>query len=310
MCSDPPDYGGAGGGSSAGPQSAGVDGQSGGYDRGGDGGAAPPGGGDGGNGGRSGGQGADAQGPGGGGGAAGDGFGDVIYGGDGADGQVILTWTIQPTPVTPVFSTDSGEDDLAVINTSTGSAGSSGLTPGAGSAYGWGIGVGSVPGPGPADGDIAPEMQVTFDADGQTDFQFDVKWGLAVPEPAVDVSSPSISKGQCRIILQLDGRTLDQVYLSCSASGGVTKPGDGGCWTYYTSSQRGDTPSAGSHTVTLAVETEGTDYDNYGGAHVGNLASVGTSSHPFGGALPSYFTDALTAENCSLRVAGIQAASI
>lgn len=310
--------GGAGGGSSGGPGAAGIDGHTAfGSGQGGDGALAVPGGGPGGPGGSYGGPGyAPATGPGGGGGGTG---GESSPSGAGADGQVTVTWVVQPAALTPVFLTDSGEDDLSAVDTSTGTSGSSGLTPASGSSYGWGIGYGSTTyygyygfyGGFDADGSIAPQIQVGFDADGQTDFQFDLKWGLAVPEAAVDASSPSISKGECRIILMLDSTILDTVYLCCSASGGVTKPGDGGSFTYYTSAQNGTTPSAGAHTATLAVETLNTLSGQLSGAHVGNLASTGTSPHPFGGsALASYFTTALTQETCSLRVAGILASSI
>jgi hypothetical protein len=315
---------GGGGGGSGGPGSPGQDGATAAgaeigdeTGQGGQGAAAVPGGGPGGPGGSFGGPGfAPATGPGGGGGGAG---GSSSPSGPGLDGQVTATWVVQPAALTPVFSTDSAEDDLAVVDTSTGGAGSSGLTPAAGSSYGWGIGYGSTTYTGffgffsgfDADGSVVPQIQVEFDADGQTDFQLDVKWGLAVPEAAVDAASPSIAHGQCRIILQLDGAVLDTVYLCCSASGGVTKPGDGGCFTYYTSAQNGTTPSAGVHTATLAVETLNTLSGQLSGAHVGDLASVGTSPHPFGGsALPTGFTNALTAENCSLRVAGIGASAI
>jgi len=315
-----PGVAGGGGGSSGGPESAGIEGHSDmedGGEAGGEGAAAVPGGGPGGDGGSDGGPGfAPATGPGGGGGGTG---GSASPSGAGADGQVTVTWIVQPTTLTPLALTDSAEDDLAPVNTSTGTSGSSGLTAASGSSYGWGIGYGSTSYTGffgfregfDADGSVVPQIQVEFDADGATDFQFDLKWGLAVPEAAVDAASPSIAKGQCRIILQLDGATLDTVYLCCSASGGSTKPGDGGCFTYYTSAQNGTTPGAGTHTATLAVETANTLSGQLSGAHIGNLASVGTSPHPFGGsALLSGFTSALTAENCSLRVAGIQAASV
>jgi hypothetical protein len=63
--------------------------------------------------------------------------------------------------------------------------------------------------------------------------------------------------------------------------------------------------------ATLAVETLNTLSGQLSGAHVGNLASVGTSIYPFGGsALPSWFTTSLVAENCSLRVAGIMLATL
>ncbi len=308
---------GGGGGGSGGPGSAGIDaGGASTVGLGSPGPGAVPGGGPGGDGGNYGGNGfAPATGPGGGGGGT---SGSGNYSGAGADGSATFTWVLRPAALTPVFSIDSGDDDLAVVDTS---AGSSGLTPGSGSSYGWGIGYGSTSYSGgygffgggygfDADGQVAPQIQVTFDADGQTDFQLDAKWCLAVPEAAVDASSPSISNGRCRIIIMLDSTILDAVWLMCSASGGSTKPGDGGCFTYYTSGQLGTTPSAGAHTATLAIETTHTLSGQLSGAHVGNLASVGTSSHPFGGALPSYFTTALTAENCSLRVAGILASSL
>ncbi len=318
---------GGGGGASGGPGApgdAGGPGNTGGA--GGYGGLAVPGGGPGGFGGDHAGPGyAPVTGPGGGGGGPGGETapdGSPNPSGAGADGQVTVTWTVQPSALTPVFATDSAEDDLSVVDTSTGAAGSSGLTAASGSGYGWGIGYGSTTYSGggfwgfggsgsDADGQVVPQIQVEFDADGATDFQFGLKWGLAVPEAAVDSASPSIASGQCRIILQLDGKTLDTVYLTCAASGGVTKPGDGGAWTYYTSAQNGTTPSSGTHTATLAVETMNTLSGQLSGAHIGNLASVGTSAHPFGGsALASGFTSALVAENCSLRVAGIAAAAV
>lgn len=316
---------GGGGGGSGGPGSPGLPGRSGNPEGfGGRGASAVPGGGPGGQGGDHAGPGfAPATGPGGGGGGPGGQTapdGSPNPSGAGLDGAVTLTWVVRPAALTPVFSTDSGEDDLAVVGTSTGSAGSSGLTPGSGSTFGWGIGYGSTSFGGggffgfggfgfDADGQVVPQIQVDFDSDGQTDFQVDAKWGLAVPEAAVDASSPSITHGQCRIIIMIDSTVLDTVYLCCSASGGTTRPGDGGCFTYYTSGQLGTTPSAGAHTATLAVETLSTLSGQLSGAHVGNLKSVGTSSHPFGGALASYFTTALVAENCSLRVAGILAAA-
>ena len=98
---------------------------------------------------------------------------------------------------------------------------------------------------------------------------------------------------------------LDQVFLRCAATGGVTQPGDSGSFTVYTSGQNGTTPSAGKHTIILATETMWTQSGQFSGAHVGDLASVGTSPYPFGGALRSAYTAALVAEKCYLRVAGI-----
>jgi hypothetical protein len=207
-----------------------------------------------------------------------------------------------------------GSGVTGAVDTSTGATG---LTPGSGSSYGWGIGFGSTDSgfffffddDDDADGQVVPQIQETFTADGSTDFQIDAKWGLAVPEAAVDSGSPSVSRGQCRIIIMIDGTVLDTVYLRCAASGGTTQPGDAGSFTYYTSAILGTTPAAGTHTATLAVETENTTSGEFSGAHVGDLASTGTSSSAFG-SVPSYFTTALTQENCYLRVGAISASTV
>ena len=303
--------GGGGGGGSGGPGSAGLPGGTGSSPNGGRGARAVPGGGPGGGGGGDdgGGQGP-SYGPGGGGGGN-SGTGAEGYAGAAADGWASITFTVQPAALT-AFAT--AETELSTVDTSTGSSGSSGLTPGdPASPYGWGIGYGSASTSGPydffADDTVTPQVQAQFTADGATDFAIDAKWGMAVPEAAVDASSPTVASGQCRIIIMIDGTVLDTVYLRCAASGGVTYPGGAGSFTYYTSAQNGTTPSAGTHTATLAVETANTDWESHwSGAHVGNLASVGTSG-AFG-SVPSYYTTALTAENCYLRVSGISAAAI
>ena len=275
--------GGGGGGSGSAGAPGGAGHQS------GAGGAAGPGGGAGGAGGKYYDDGASGTAPGGGGGGGGaDNWTYWQAGGDGANGQVTLTWTIQPAALTPVVTTitsttSTPHEYLNLVNTDQGT----GLNTGYRSGYGWGIGYGRGDGSLNCDGYLLPEIQVTFTADGRTDYQIDARWGLAVPEAAVDGTSPSIPKGQCRIVVTVDGRILDQVFLRCAASGGITQPGDSGSFTVYTSSQNGTTPSAGSHTVALAVWTVNTLSGRYSGAHVGDLASVGTSAHPFGGALRS-----------------------
>ncbi len=306
------EHGGGGGGGSGGPGSAGNPGGDafGGF--GGQGAYPVPGGGPGGDGGsiNEGGF-PPYTGPGGGGGAT---SGNGAAPGQGAPGQVTVTCLVQPSALTALASADS---EIASIDTSTGTQGSQGATPAMGSsAYGWGIGYGNTSysggyfgGGGDADGTVAAEIQQQFTADGATDFQIDVKWGMAVPEAAVDSASPSVTRGQCRIIIMIDSTILDTVYLSCAASGGVTRPGDAGSFTYYTSALNGTTPAAGTHTATLAVQTENTLSGQLSGAHVGNLASTGTSADAFG-SVPGYFTSALTAENCYLRVAGILASAI
>jgi len=303
-----------GGGGSGGPTAPGNPGQQSSGPFGGHGGIAVP---DGGPGGTGGGPFADGQppafGPGGGGGGSPGADGTS---GPAADGQAILEWTIQPAALTALATADT---EISDVDTSTGTSGSSGLTPASGSSFGWGIGYGSTEFTGggffgfgsgfDADGITVPQIQVEFDADGQTDFQLDAKWGLVVAEAAVDSSSPSISSGRVRVFLMIDSTILDSVWLMCAASGGVTKAGDAGSFTCYTSASLGTTPAAGTHTATLAIQTRNTLSGQLSGAHIGNLASTSTSSHAFG-SVPGGFTSALTAEHCYLRVAGILASAV
>lgn len=305
---------GGGGGSSGSPSFAGLPGGDGNDGLGGLGAPALA---DGGPGGNGGGFGSDGQspytGPGGGSGGS-PGTGNSSD--DAADGQLTVTFTVRPSPLTALASAGTGISD---VDTSTGTAGSSGLTPGSGSSFGWGIGYGSTVFTGggffgfgsgfDADGATVPQIQVEFDADGSTDFQLDAKWGLVVAEAALDSSSPSIANGRCRVILMIDSTVLDSVWLLCAASGGVNRPGDAGSFTYYTSASRGTTPAAGTHIATLAIQTKNTLSGQLSGAHIGNLASTSTSSHGFG-SVPGGFTSALTAENCYLRVSGILASAI
>lgn len=199
------------------------------------------------------------------------------------------------------------------VNTSTGTSGSQGLNAAFGSSYGWGIGYGSVFSffffGFDADFYAVTQLEQSFTADGATDFEITAKWGLAVPEAAVDSSGASISSGQLRVMIAIDGTILDTLYLRCAASGGTTQPGDAGSYTYYTSAQLGTTPSAGTHTAALVLQSHNTLYGSLSGAHVGNLASTGASTDAFG-SVPGYFTSALTEENCYLRVAGILASVI
>lgn len=210
-----------------------------------------------------------------------------------------------------------GSGVISDVDTSTGTSGSQGLNEAFGSSYGWGIGYGSTESfyyyyfefGFDADFYAVSQIEAAFTADGSTDYAIDAKWGMAVPEAAVDSGSPSISNGQCRIMIAVDGQVLDTVYLRCAASGGTTQPGDAGSFTVYTSAQLGTTPSAGTHTAALVIQTHNTLAGSLSGAHVGNLASTGTSTDAFG-SVPGYFTSALTQENCYLRVAGISASTL
>jgi hypothetical protein len=297
--------GAGGGGASAGPGAAGTAGGTGDNPYGGYGGSAVPGGGPGGQGGGHDGNGQPpAYGPGGGGGG---GSGATNGSGAGMAGQAVLTWTVQPTALT-AFATSS-DADLDAVDTSTGTAGSSGLYPGdTNSAYGWGIGFGSVSG-GDTDNNIEEGIALSFTADGSTDFEISAKWGFTVPAAALESSSYSATKGQCQIVLAIDYNILDTVCLRCALASGVVQPAGAGSFSYYTSASRGTTPSAGSHLAILAIQTESTYVGGRSGAAVGNLASTGTSTAAFG-SVPSYFTSALTAENCYLRVSGISASAL
>lgn len=106
---DPKRFGGAGGGSSAGPDSDGVAGDGGGTTSGGDGGTAPTGGGDGGRGGDNASNAGMTAGesPGGGGGGSSLGGGTV---GDGANGQVRLTYTAGPPPAPTLEVTGTADN--------------------------------------------------------------------------------------------------------------------------------------------------------------------------------------------------------
>jgi len=300
---------GGGGGGSGSPTAPGGSGGNASGATPGTGGTAGPGGGPGGPGGQDDTNGGAGTAPGG--GSGGGGATITTYwqaGGNGSTGNLTLTWTVQPAAPTPVLTTPSGGGSipgewLSLVSTGTGH----GLNTGYGSAYGWGIGAGrGSSAPLNVDGDLFPEIQVPVTADGHTDYAIDVTWGIVVPEAAVDTAAPSIPGGRCVLSVMIDGTILDEVYLNSAASGGVTYPGDAGSFTAYTSSKNGTTPGAGAHTFALAIQTSATDTGSYSGVHIGDLASVGTSPHPFhGGALPPGYTASLIAEQCYLRVTGL-----
>jgi hypothetical protein len=295
--------GGGGGGGSGGPGSAGLPGGTGSSPYGGRGARAVPGGGPGGTGaGYDGGGQPPAYGPGGGGGGN-SGTGESGYAAAGSAGQAVITFTVQPAALTAFATADT---ELSMVDTSTGTPGSSGLYPGdPASSYGWGIGFGSTGGD--TDGEIESALEVEFTADGSTDYEISAKWGFTVIEAAFD-SGLTATKGQCQVILGIDYNILDTVCLRCAISGGVVQPAGAGSFSYFTSASRGTTPSAGTHLATLAIQTVSTYAGGISGAHIGNLASTGTSG-AFG-SVPSYFTSALTAENCYLRVSGISASAL
>ena len=275
------------------------------------GGTAGPGGGAGGRGGVPTGNGATAIDPGA--GAGGGGADDVIQwnaGGAGKNGTLTLSWTVQPATLTAVATTISSDNTtpgqyLNLVNTDI----AHGHSPGSGSLYGWGIGYGHTSGT-TADGVATSEIQVSFAADGHTDYALDARWGIVIPEAAADSATPGIPSGRCQIILMIDNVTIDMMWLNCSATGGVTHAGDSGSFTAWTSTKNGTTPAKGNHTAKLAVKTLSTTSGGYSGAHIGDLASVGAStSTPFGTAvLPAPYLATLVAEQSYLRVSGIGSA--
>ena len=183
---------GGGGGGSGSPGAPGTAGGKGSGRTPGAGGAAGPGGGHGGAGGGNGQVRVPGTAPGGGGGG---GYADASTywqaGGNGGDGQLILTWTLQPAALTPVVTTVTSNtttphEYLTVVNTGT----SHGLTNGQRQQYGWGIGYGSTArestryyGFSRRGRTVAPQIRVPFTTDGRTDYQIDATGGSRSPRP-------------------------------------------------------------------------------------------------------------------------------
>jgi hypothetical protein len=193
----------------------------------------------------------------------------------------------------------------SLVNTSSGAQG---LTPGQPGTYPWGIGYGTVGGFN-SDGYAATQMQVTFTADGTSDYEVYYKWQLSIPSEAY-VGGPDTLQG-CSVRAQLimDGTQVDaaQRVLSddpISAAGG-------GSASWYTSAAHGTTLSAGQHTAVLAFQTSTTYvYESYHG--IGGVSGVFIGDvHASGGAIygaGSTYLNALTAENCILRVMAVPVA--
>lgn len=193
----------------------------------------------------------------------------------------------------------AGVQDL--VNTS---AGATGLTPG-GSGHPWGIGYGSFGtfffgfGFGSdTDGTSAPEMQVTFAADGTSDYELHFKWQLVIPAEQGGGLGSTITNGQVALNLLLDGRHVDTIFLA--ATDNPNQSSGGGSASWFTSAAAGTTPSAGRHTATLAVQTASTYNSSaaVAGVFIGDLNDSAVAVFGAG----SGYAAALVAENCLLRV--------
>lgn len=216
------------------------------------------------------------------------------------------------------FAGLAGQD---VVNTS---AGQQGNTPGTPSSDPWGIGYGEIDtsfggggggkfggggfggggSGGDTDGTIATELQVTFAADGISDYEFSWKWQLAVPAQAYAGGSPTITAAGLTVFLLIDGGVVDSVSLLCADDPLGSSGGGSASW--YTAGLEGTTLSPGFHTAQIAVETS-SSFSSSGpvaGVLIGDVATSGPTV--FGAAAAGYYA-ALVQENCVLRVASVPA---
>lgn len=96
-----------------------------------------------------------------------------------------------------------------------------------------------------AKGALTSILSVSVTVDGATDLEIYYKWpGLYVGTAPLLVA----------MSVAIDGTTLDQtpVYVQSSSSG---TPGNGGSARYWTSAGQGNTPAAGTHTVSFAFQS-------------------------------------------------------
>jgi hypothetical protein len=193
---------------------------------------------------------------------------------------------------------------MTIVNTSTGSQGQ---TPGTPTSDPWGIGYGQIGSGGgkdgggrpSTDGTAASEIKVTFTADGTSDYELAYQWGASVPAEAW-VPASNVTAGQVSYLLYLDGTLVDTVVQFLSDS--PLAAAGAGTASWYSSAALGTTPSAGSHTATLSVETSGTDESGASGVFVGDFS---TSAHTIFGA-PTGWCAALIAEQASVRCQAVQ----
>lgn len=197
----------------------------------------------------------------------------------------------------------------SLVNTS---AGHQGIAPGSPRSDSWGIGFGAVSsgfgyGKGfggfgtDTDGELVPEMQVTFQADGVSDYELYYKWGLVLPAEAWSGFGGTVTGGYAVLSILLDGQVQDSVTVQAADSPSVL-PGSGGSASWFSSAALGTTPGQGHHTAALAVQTFATfaedGFDSASGVSIGaaklNAGTVFSA--------PSGWLSALTAENCALAV--------
>lgn len=197
----------------------------------------------------------------------------------------------------------------SLVNTSTGH----GIQPGTPASDAWGIGFGSISsgdfGKGfgfssDTDGSQVTEMQVTFQADGQSDYEIYYKWGLVLPAEAWSGFGDSVTGGYAVLSVLLDGQQVDSVHLQASDSPSVL-PGSGGSASWFSSAALGTTPGEGTHTASLAVASYATfaedQFNTASGVSIG--ATSQNAAAVFGA--PSGWRTALTRENCALVVSQV-----
>ena len=186
----------------------------------------------------------------------------------------------------------------SLVNTS---AGGKGLTPGIPSTDPWGIGYGTVNNGEDGGGTVTTQMQVAFTADGTSDYEVYYKWQLAIPAQAYSGGGDTLTG--CAVFLQvlMDGTQVDAVLLAVGDDPKSTSGGGSASW--YTSAALGTTLSAGRHTATLALQTFGTFDGSSSGVFCGDVHGSGSTIFGAG----STYLNALTAENCILRVMAVPA---
>jgi hypothetical protein len=188
-----------------------------------------------------------------------------------------------------------------VINTS---AGAQGLNPGNPPSGPWGIGYGQAQyGGWNTDGTFAVEMQLLFTADGVSDYEIYYKWQLGIPVQAWYYAySGTVTGAGLELQLQVDSSQVDATYLVCGDSPLVTSGGGSASW--YTSAALGTTLPAGLHLASLLVGTSGSYAYPYSGSLIGDVHTSGGTVFGAG----STYLNALTQENCILRVMAVPAA--
>jgi len=201
-----------------------------------------------------------------------------------------------------------GAPVMSVVNTSSHHGLANGINTAGASAIGWGTGYGCYTSPAlfpnagtNTDGKAVTEMSVRFTADGKSDWEYYWKWNYIVPADYIYGTS-AVSTGHGQLTISVDGVPVDSTYFKSSDNTGNTlQGGDAGCASYFTSPAAGTTPSAGTHTLTLSVETLST-YDAAAGASGVTIGAWGINPMA---AVTGAMRGRLTHENCVLRAAPV-----